>query len=357
MNHSEATVVSFATSLLALILSACAPPPGPIPPTAPTLMRLQLAGAPVPQATSIIGQSSQYVIATISAPYPADLRVSIDGVELERVVSSLQRERQLSDEGTGFFVVDNVNPTNPGSWVIRISPPPLQQCSLVSFNVAIRDVVSGVESLPLTLSFAQSNSIKFVGTTGRIVALDYPECKAIDQFRLERRTGGAPFALVTPLAAAGGRYVDQKNLTPSTAFDYRLLLVRGPKVVASASPVTATTTALLSGRIEVGAFRQDAMADPFHYQFPSLDPVGKGGVSLAIGAIITRVQNEGDSRVFVTFQDSAGVRVIASPIPAHSSVTAFADMKAAGSWDPIRPEGSAALLPNIWPLTVFWTEP
>ena len=45
-------------------------------------------------------------------------------------------------------------------------------------------------------------------------------------------------------------------------------------------------------------------------------------------------------------------------IGAHSSVTApFAGMLVAGTWDPIRTNGSAVGLPTVWPLAVSWMEP
>lgn len=347
----------------ALVLTGCAGTPTVV--TTPVLANVRLGAVNLPIAPMPIpARSSQYVIATIAAPWPADLRVSLNGTDLERVVSSNGREVQLADQGVGFFAVDNVDPNpSPAVWRVRISTPPIHQCALAPFTIAIRHVVSGAESAPLNISFASTNTFSLVGTTGRIAVLEYSTCSPVSEFRLERRTAGGAFANVTTLPNTGGRYRDT-GLTPSTPFQYRLVFVRttttpGTKFDLGSTPdVAAMTTALMSGTENLDAFRPDATVDSHHWQISTFDPLAKGGVSLAIGAVITRVQNDGNRQIFVTFKDTKGAQVSSIPIAANSSVTSpFAGMVVAGDWDPIRTTGSASGLPDTWPMKVFWVEP
>src|SRR5262249_49349947 len=162
---------------------------GPTTPTIPVLKGVTIAGQPADiSAMPIQMASSQYVIVTIAAPWPADLHVDVvpGGANIERVAAvETGRQQQLKDQGTPYFVVDDVDPNpNPAVWKVRVSPPPLQQCGLMPFTIAIRHVVSNSESAPLNVAFKHADSFRVIGTSGRVVALTMPNCTAIDELRL-----------------------------------------------------------------------------------------------------------------------------------------------------------------------------
>jgi hypothetical protein len=358
--------------VLSSVLVSCGGGNGgpPATPTTPVLRGVTIAGqaADISQMP-IQASSSQYFVITVAAPAPADLRVAMvpPGPNIERVVSSPARERQLADAGTPFFVVDDLDVNqNPAVWRVRVSPSPAQQCAMAPFVIAIRHVVSNTESAPLNVGFAHAESFRVIGTSGRVVSLTKPNCTAIDELRLDRRSGGAQF---TPIATfprgAPATFYRDTGLTPSTPFDYRLTFVRfvsaGPtptKNDVESVTASATTTALLSGVEQVSASPPDAMVDAHLWRVSTFDPLVRGGVTVAVNAVITRVQNDGNRDIVMTFTDKNNARVSMQTVAANSSVTSpFAGMLVEGAWDPIRTTGSAVGLPSTWPFRVFWQEP
>lgn len=114
--------------------------------------------------------------AIFDAPYPSDLRIRINGVELRKIASD--------DTGVnvdGFYkVIDlNVNP-NPAKWHILVRPPAAQR-NLLTYTLAISNVsinpnfpvgTAGHESAPLTIVAitrpVYTLSVTTAGTGGRI---------------------------------------------------------------------------------------------------------------------------------------------------------------------------------------------
>lgn len=347
--------------------ASCPPSPATMPVT-PVLKGVSMSG----QAADITSQpiqatSSQYVVVTVEAPSAGDMRVGVSPSigDIERVVASPGRERQLADQGLPFFVVDNIDVNSPVPiWTLRISPPPLEQCGLIPFTIAVRHVVGSSQSQPLNIGFMHADSFRALGASGRKVVLRRPRCSAIDELRLERRSGSAPFAAVTP-PFAGNSPADlfsDVGLTPSTAYDYRLTFVRhlgqGMKADLAAVNESASTTALLSGDVLVTAWQPERTNDPHHWRAVTADEAIRGAPTSSIGAVITRVQNEEDRDVFVTFEDSIGARRSAVEIKSQdSNASDFGGMRLQGVWDPIQSTGSAVGLPGTWQLRVFWREP
>ena len=232
--------------------------------------------------------------------------------------------------------------------------------------IEIRHVVSNTESAPLQVGFKHADSFRVIGTSGRVVSLSKPKCTAIDELRIDRRTGGGMFtAIKTFPRTAPDTFYRDTGLMSSTSFEYRLVFVRfvsssTPPQTADIAAVTAsaTTTQLLTGVENVAASRPAANRPPHLWRVSTFDPLARGGVTVAVNAVITRVQNDGNRDIVVTFQDKTGARVANVQIKANSSVTMpFAGMFVEGTWDPIRTTGSAVGLPSSWPLKVFWQEP
>ena len=319
----------------------------------------------------LTARSGQYVIVTIGVPFGVggDLRVSSNGIELERVDNNLGRERNLTDQGLGFFAVDNVDPNpTPAEWRLRVSPIAIQQCALEAFTLSIRHVVAGTESAPLTIGFTvpASESFRVLGVSGRAVALEWPPCSAIQEFKLERQTGGAGgFSEIARVPSTAGVYRDTSGLPTGIQADYRLTFVKqtgpGSSVEVGSTPAISATTAALSGSVDVALSNPDRMQDPHRWRGFTSDPLKNPPfltLALAQNAVLTRVQNDGSRDIFVTFTDTQGAKVTSVQIPAGSSVTApFIGMRAGGNWDPVRTTGSAVGLPNVWPMKIFWREP
>ena len=211
--------------------------------------------------------ASQYVVATIVAPWPGDLAVSLDGTELERVINSLARERALADAGLGFFVIDDVDVNQtPAVWTLRVSPPPLQQCSLVPFQVNIRHVLSSAKSTPLVVSFSAMNYFRVIGTSGRVVSLERPDCTAVDETRLDRRTGNGSFSTLATWPRGTSGFFRDTGLTPQTPLvppDARSRVaefarVPPTRIELASSVLSMSTTALLTGSELVTASRPDS---------------------------------------------------------------------------------------------------
>ncbi|HZM46681.1 MAG TPA: hypothetical protein VFC14_17755 [Burkholderiales bacterium] len=156
-----------------LCMTACTTTP-PAPP-APSGLTLEVPSATggfvsatplIPATTSsaanffvlpLASTTAPIVRATLSTPYPSELRMTVLDVTRNVTVDLPQLPSGSPMPSTGAFQVSSVTATNPASWVVVIRYPNSFQGSK-SIRTFIADVVKGTTSLPLVFNMSFSGA-------------------------------------------------------------------------------------------------------------------------------------------------------------------------------------------------------